>query len=150
MFVRISSVDGIDGGFTIEEAVEYAKELKKLGVDVIDCSSGGQPGKMNLRSALGYQVPFAREIKHAADIKTMAVGFIVDAHQANKIVENGDADFVALAREALNDPQWFFKAEQELGQAPAGNPFSEWPVQAGFWLEKRKHTLDRLNAAAVK
>lgn len=150
MFVRISSVDGIDGGFTIEEAVEYAKELKKLGVDVIDCSSGGQPGKMNLRSALGYQVPFAREIKHGADIQTMAVGFIVEAHQANKIVEDGSADFVALAREALNEPQWFFHAEQELGQASEENPYKEWPVQSAFWLEKRKKTLDRLQAAPVK
>ncbi len=150
MFVRISSVDGIEGGFTIEEAVEYAKELKKLGVDVIDCSSGGQPGQMNLRSALGYQVPFARQIKHEADIQTMAVGFIVDAHQANEIIADGSADFVALAREALNEPQWFFHAEQELGQAPESDPFAEWPEQYGFWLGKRKHTLDRLNAAAVK
>lgn len=150
MFVRISSVDGIEGGFTIEEAVSYAKELKKLGVDAIDCSSGGQPGKMNLRSALGYQVPFAREIKHGAEIQTVAVGLIVDAHQANEIITEGSADFVALAREALNEPDWFFHAEQELGQAPKDNPYAEWPVQYGFWLEKRKHTLDRLNAAAVK
>jgi 2,4-dienoyl-CoA reductase-like NADH-dependent reductase (Old Yellow Enzyme family) len=150
MFVRISSVDGIEGGFTIEEAVGYAKELKKLGVDVIDCSSGGQPGKMTLRAALGYQVPFARQIKQEADIQTMAVGMIIDAHQANEIVADGSADFVALAREALNDPHWFFHAEQELGQAPAEAPFSEWPVQYSFWLGKRKHTLDRLNAAAVK
>lgn len=147
MFVRISAVDGIEGGFTIEEAVEYAKELKKLGVDVIDCSSGGQPGKMNLRSALGYQVPLARQIKTEANISTMAVGLIVDAHQANEIVTTGSADFVALAREALNEPDWFFRAEQELGQAPKDNPFAEWPVQYGFWLEKRKHTLDRLAAA---
>ncbi len=150
MFVRISSVDGIEGGFTIEEAVGYAKELKKLGVDVIDCSSGGQPGKMTLRAALGYQVPFARQIKEEAEIQTMAVGMIIDAHQANEIVADGSADFVALAREALNNPDWFFHAEQELGQAPADDPFAEWPVQYGFWLGKRKHTLDRLNAAAVK
>ncbi len=150
MFVRISSVDGIEGGFTIEEAVGYAKELKKLGVDVIDCSSGGQPGKMTLRAALGYQVPFARQIKHDADIQTMAVGMIVDAHQANEIVADGSADFVALAREALNDPHWFFHAEQELGQAPEDNPYAEWSIQYGHWLSKRKHTLDRLNAAAVK
>ena len=150
MFVRISSVDGIEGGFTIEEAVSYAKELKKLGVDVIDCSSGGQPGKMTLRSALGYQVPFAREIKHGAEIQTMAVGLIVDAHQANEIIAEGSADFVALAREALNEPDWFFHAEQELAQAPQGDPYAEWPPQFGFWLGKRKHTLDRLNAAAVK
>lgn len=149
MFVRISSVDGIEGGFTIEEAVGYAKELKKLGVDVIDCSSGGQPGKMTLRAALGYQVPFARQIKKEADIQTMAVGMIIDAHQANEIIADGSADFVALAREALNNPDWFFHAEQELGQAPADEPFAEWPVQYGFWLGKRKHTLDRLNAAAA-
>ncbi len=147
MFVRISSIDGIEGGFTIEEAVQYARELKKLGVDVIDCSSGGQPGKMQLRSALGYQVPFARQIKLEADIQTMAVGFIIDAHQANEIVTSGSADFVALARESLNNPDWFFHAEQELGQAPEGDPYSDWPVQYGFWLGKRKHTLDRLNAA---
>lgn len=150
MFVRVSAVDGIEGGFTIEEAVEYARELKKLGVDVIDCSSGGQPGKMQLRTALGYQVPFARAIKHGADIKTMAVGMIVDAHQANEIITSDSADFVALAREALNGPDWFFHAEQELDQAPAADPYSDWPVQYGFWLGKRKHTLDRLNAAAVK
>jgi len=149
MFVRISSVDGIDGGFTIEEAVQYAKELKKLGVDVIDCSSGGQPGKMSLRPSLGYQVPFARQIKHEAGIQTMAVGFIVDPHQADEIVTSDSADFVALAREALNNPDWFFHAEQELGQAPKEDPYSEWPPQYGFWLSKRKHSLDRMKTAVV-
>lgn len=150
MFVRVSAVDGIEGGFEIEDAVEYAKELKKLGVDVIDCSSGGQPGKMTLRAALGYQVPFAKEIKHGANIQTMAVGMIIDAHQAEEIITSGSADFVALAREALNAPDWFFHAEQELGQAPQDDPYKEWAPQFGFWLGKRKHTLDRLNAAAVK
>lgn len=146
MFVRVSSIDGVEGGFSIEDAIAYAKELKKIGVDVIDCSSGGQPGKSTIHPDFGYQVPYAKAIREQADIKTAAVGLIVEAHQAQKIIEDGEADFVALAREALNEPFWFLHAQQELGQVDEKNSYSDWPQQYSFWLDKRKHTLDRLNS----
>lgn len=144
MFVRVSSVDGVEGGFSIDDAITYARELKKIGVDVIDCSSGGQPGKSTIRPGFGYQVPYAKAIREQAEIKTAAVGLIVEAKQAEKIIEDGEADFVALAREALNEPFWFVHAQQELGQVDEKNPYGDWPEQYAFWLEKRKHTLDRL------
>ena len=103
VFVRVSATDGIDGGWTVDDTVAYALELKKLGVDAVDCSSGGFAG-----AALGikphYQVPHAAAVRRAAGIATMAVGLIFDPEAAEAIVATGEADLVALAREALNDP----------------------------------------------
>ena len=104
LFFRVSSTDNVPNGWSIEDSVELAKELKKVGVDVIDCSSGGISGSATAAKGKrmpGYQVPFAEKIKQNASVRTMAVGLITHPEQANKIIENGQADLVAVAREVL-------------------------------------------------
>jgi 2,4-dienoyl-CoA reductase-like NADH-dependent reductase (Old Yellow Enzyme family) len=141
LFTRISSVDGIDGGWTIDDSVMLARELKARGVDVIDCSSGGLLGSATaarIKRGPGFQVPFAERIRRDADIKTMAVGLILDAHQAEQVLQAGQADFIAIGREALHNPNWPLHAELQLGCE--GN-FESWPVQYGWWLEKRHQAM---------
>jgi 2,4-dienoyl-CoA reductase-like NADH-dependent reductase (Old Yellow Enzyme family) len=137
MFVRISSVDGIDVGWRIEDSVAFAKELRKLGVDAIDCSSGGMNlprGKQLVSRTPGFQVPFAARIRCEAEIPTIAVGLIRDVRQAQAVLENGDADLVALAREALFNPNWAAQAAVELMPESGWN---SWPEPFGWWLERR-------------
>ena len=147
VFVRISSVDGMDGGWEIEDSVAFAKELKSRGIDAIDCSSGGVVGSATTRAAprtLGFQVPFAEKIRNEAGIATIAVGLILNGRQAEQILRNGQADLIAVAREALYDPYWPHHAARELG-ADAG-AYAAWPQQYGWWLDKREPTLRRLRA----
>jgi 2,4-dienoyl-CoA reductase-like NADH-dependent reductase (Old Yellow Enzyme family) len=126
LFVRISATDWVEGGgWDIEQSIELAKRLKEIGVDLIDVSSGGTLAKANIPVAPGYQVPFARRIRHEAGIATAAVGLITDVKQADEIIGDGDADLVFLARELLREPYWAFKAQRELGLPPA------LPVQYG-------------------
>jgi len=137
MFVRISSVDGIDVGWRIEDSVIFAKELRKLGVDAIDCSSGGMnlPRSKQLVSRTpGFQVPFAARIRREAEVPTIAVGLIRDVRQAQAVLENGDADLIALAREALFNPNWAAQAAVELMPESGWN---SWPEPFGWWLERR-------------
>ena len=119
LFVRISATDWAEGGWDIEQSVELAKRLKEIGVDLIDVSSGGTLPRVSVPVAPGYQVPFARRIRHEAGILTGAVGMITEPEQADEILRNGDADLVLLARELLRDPYWAFRAQRELGAAPA-------------------------------
>ncbi len=120
LFVRISATDWAPkGGWDIEQSVELAKRLKEIGVDLIDVSSGGTLPRVSIPVAPGYQVPFARRIRQEAGILTGAVGMITEPEQADEIVRNGDADLVFLARELLRDPYWAFRAQRELGAAPA-------------------------------
>jgi 2,4-dienoyl-CoA reductase-like NADH-dependent reductase (Old Yellow Enzyme family) len=142
VFFRVSAVDGIEGGSTIEDTVALARALKVLGVDVIDCSSGGLAGSATaarVPRGPGFQVPFAERVRREAEIKTMAVGLILDGAQAEAILQNGQADLVAIAREALHDPNWVLHA----GTALTGDEFDfgRWPVQAGWWLERRARGL---------
>jgi 2,4-dienoyl-CoA reductase-like NADH-dependent reductase (Old Yellow Enzyme family) len=124
LVVRLSVSDNAEGGWTVEDSVVLARELKARGVDAIDCSSGGMAqGRIN--SAPAYQVPFARAVKEGADIPTMAVGLLGDVQSAVDIVARGDADFIALARGALNDPNWPVHAQRQLGD----KDYSLWPVQ---------------------
>src|SRR5436309_3821248 len=125
LFVRLSATDWAEGGWEIEQAVELAKRLKEVGVDLIDVSSGGTLPKVSIPVAPGYQVPFARRIRHEAGLLTGAVGMITEPEQADAIIRNGDADLVFLARELLRDPYWPFRAQRELGSTPA------LPVQYG-------------------
>jgi 2,4-dienoyl-CoA reductase-like NADH-dependent reductase (Old Yellow Enzyme family) len=126
LFVRISATDWAeDDGWDVEQSVELAKRLKEIGSDLIDVSSGGTLAKASIPAATGYQVPFARRIRHEAGILTAAVGLITEPQQANEIIEKGDADLVFLARELLREPYWTFKAQRELGLPPA------LPVQYG-------------------
>jgi 2,4-dienoyl-CoA reductase-like NADH-dependent reductase (Old Yellow Enzyme family) len=114
LFVRLSTTDWADGGWTIEDSVSLAKRLKEDGADLIDCSSGGN-ARTHIPVAPGYQVPGAEAVRRNAGIATAAVGKITDPHQAEEIVAAGKADFVLLARELLRDPHWPLRAAKALG-----------------------------------
>jgi len=137
LFYRTSSIDGIEGGVTLDDSVALARELKAIGVDVIDCSAGGLPGaRFDLKP--GYMVPFAARIRAEAGIATQAVGLVLNATQAEAIIARGEADLVALGREALVDPHWAGRAAVEL-DGDAG--WKLWPAQYGWWLERRAQVL---------
>jgi 2,4-dienoyl-CoA reductase-like NADH-dependent reductase (Old Yellow Enzyme family) len=123
LFARISATDWVDGGWDIQQSVELARQLKKLGVDLIDCSSGGNVAQAKIPVGPAYQTPFAEQIRREAGIMTGAVGLITSPSQAEQIIAGGRADAVLLARELLRDPYWPLRAARELGQ-----PMS-WPVQ---------------------
>jgi 2,4-dienoyl-CoA reductase-like NADH-dependent reductase (Old Yellow Enzyme family) len=125
VFVRFSCTDYLEGGWTLDESVELAKELKKLGVNLIDCSSGAIAPGEKIPVGPNYQVPFAERIKKEAGIATGAVGMITEAWQANEIITSGKADIVLLARQMLRDPYWALHAAKELGHDVKG------PVQYG-------------------
>ncbi len=115
LLVRLSCSDWTEGGWTIEDSIELSKRLKQIGVDAIDCSSGGNVPTAKIPVGPGYQVPFAKAIRHAADILTAAVGMITDPQQAKAILQAGDADLILLARELLRDPYWPLHAAKALG-----------------------------------
>lgn len=115
LFVRISATDWVDGGWDIEQSIALAKQLKPLGVDVIDVSTGGNVAHVKIPVGPGYQVPFAARIRREAEIPTIAVGMITESLQADTIIESGEADMVMLARELLRDPYWPRRAAHELG-----------------------------------
>jgi 2,4-dienoyl-CoA reductase-like NADH-dependent reductase (Old Yellow Enzyme family) len=123
IFVRVSATDWIPDGLTLEEVVEVIKELKTLGADLIDCSSGGNVAGAKIPIGPGYQTPFAERIRRDAQIPTAAVGMITGAAQADHIIRTGQADVVLLAREMLRDPYWPMHAAAQLGQT------GHWPVQ---------------------
>jgi len=117
LVVRVSATDWTPGGWDIEECVQLARWLRDDGVDLIDCSSGGNVPRAQIPVGPGYQVPFAARIRRDAGIATGAVGLITGAAQANAILERGDADLVLLAREFLRDPYFPRRAARELGVA---------------------------------
>jgi len=123
LFVRISATDWAEGGWDLDQSVALAKELKPLGVDFIDCSSGGMVPHAKIPLEPGYQVPFAERIRREAEIPTGAVGLITEASQAEQIVSSGQADAVLIARELLRDPYFPLHAGQQLGHQVA------WPAQ---------------------
>ena len=123
LFVRISASDWAEGGWDVEQSIELAKQLRELGVDLIDCSSGGAVSFAKVQVGPGYQVPFARAIREQAQIATGAVGLITTASQAEEIVSDGSADAVLLARQLLREPYFPLHAAKELGAEV------EWPVQ---------------------
>lgn len=125
LFVRISCSDWVEGGWSIDDSVRLAVRLKKRGVDLIDCSSGGSSLQQQIPLGPGYQVPFARRIRHEAGIRTGAVGLITEARQADRIIREEEADVVLLAREMLRDPYFALHAAQALGEK------AEPPVQYG-------------------
>jgi 2,4-dienoyl-CoA reductase-like NADH-dependent reductase (Old Yellow Enzyme family) len=123
LFVRISATDWVDGGWDIQQSVELARGLRKIGVDLIDCSSGGNVAHAQIPVGPGYQTRFAEQLRREAGIMTGTVGMIVSSAQAEHVVATGQADAVIIAREFLRDPYWPLRAARELGQ-----PIS-WPVQ---------------------
>jgi len=137
LFMRLSVDDG--AGWDPDSSVALAKILKTKGVDAIDCSGGGiLPGAVpGAPVGYGYQVPYAEKLKRDAGILTMAVGLIVRAEQAEEILEQGQADLVALAREMLYNPNWAMDAPQKLGVHPE---FRTVPPPMAYWLERRRAT----------
>jgi 2,4-dienoyl-CoA reductase-like NADH-dependent reductase (Old Yellow Enzyme family) len=115
LFVRISASDWVDGGWDLPQSIAFAKRLRDVGVDLIDCSSGGAVPGAKIEIGPGYQVPFARAIRAEAGVATGAVGLITDAHQAEEIIRSGSADAVLLARELLRDAYWPLHAAHTLG-----------------------------------
>src|SRR5207248_4961168 len=123
LFVRISATDWVDGGWDLEQSIELARSLKQIGVDLIDCSSGGTVPHAKIPAGPGYQTPFAHRIRHEAEILTGAVGMITSPVQAEQIIGTGQADAILIAREFLRDPYWPLRAAKKLGQSIS------WPVQ---------------------
>jgi 2,4-dienoyl-CoA reductase-like NADH-dependent reductase (Old Yellow Enzyme family) len=116
LFVRISATDWAEGGWNIEQSIEFCRQLKGIGIDLIDCSSGGLLADAVIPVGPGYQVQFAAAIRAEVGIATAAVGLITEPEQAAAIVENGEADAVMMAREFLRDPYVAFRVARELGE----------------------------------
>ncbi len=143
LFFRVSALDGAEGGWNLDDTVALAKELKALGVDVMDCSSGGLTSSAT--AALiprhpGFQVPFAARVRQEAGMHSMAVGLILDGPQAEAILQEGAADLVAIGRQALYDPYFAVHAAEALACDP---DFALWPPSTGWWLDKRARSTGR-------
>jgi 2,4-dienoyl-CoA reductase-like NADH-dependent reductase (Old Yellow Enzyme family) len=123
LFVRISATEWTEGGWTIDDSVALANILKDKGVDLIDCSSGGNVVNAKIALKPGYQVEFAAKVKKESGILTGAVGLITTSSQATEIIQEGEADLIFLAREMLRDPHFPLRAAHELGHEV------KWPVQ---------------------
>ena len=124
LFVRISSTDWVEGGWDIDQSVQLTKWLKEVGVDLIDCSSGGNVPNAKIPASPGYQIPFAEKIKNEVGILTGGVGLITTAEQAEEIISSGRADIVLLAREMLRDPYWALHSAKKLNV-----DLTDWPNQ---------------------
>jgi 2,4-dienoyl-CoA reductase-like NADH-dependent reductase (Old Yellow Enzyme family) len=120
--VRVSATDWVDGGWTPEETVAFARELKALGCDFVDVTSGQVDPRQQIPFAPGYNVPLAEKVKKEAGVPVMAVGMITRAQQAEQIVASGQADLVAVARAMMDDPRWAWHAARELGAETAYAP----------------------------
>jgi 2,4-dienoyl-CoA reductase-like NADH-dependent reductase (Old Yellow Enzyme family) len=123
LLLRISATDWVEGGWTVEDSVALAKEAAARGVDLVDCSSGGNSPAQAVTAGPGYQVPFAAQVRQDAGVATGAVGLLVEPAQAEAVLAEGSADVVLLGRELLRDPNWPLHAAAALGDDVA------WPVQ---------------------
>ena len=115
LWLRISATDWSEGGWDVEQTVQLAREVKSMGVDLVDISSGGLLAHVKIPLSPGYQVPFAARVRHDAGIATGAVGLITESTHAARIIDEGAADVVLIARESLRDPYFPRRAAQELG-----------------------------------
>ncbi|HUR94809.1 MAG TPA: NADH:flavin oxidoreductase/NADH oxidase [Gemmatimonadales bacterium] len=123
LWARLSATDWAEGGWDIEQSVALARQLGSLGVDLVDCSSGGLVPGVRIPTGPGYQVDFAERIRRESGLPTGAVGLITSVEQANTLIGEGKADVVLLARQLLRDPYWPLRAAKALGASP------RWPVQ---------------------
>jgi 2,4-dienoyl-CoA reductase-like NADH-dependent reductase (Old Yellow Enzyme family) len=148
LFYRLSALDGVDGGWTLEDSAVFSRELFACGVDVIDVSSGGaiadRSSDVRVRRGFAFHAPYSHALKQAVgDAGLIAtVGLIVDAQQAEAVLQAGDADIVAVGRELLNNPNWPHHARNQL----EGEDFNTWYREAGWWLDKRAMALKGLAA----
>ena len=123
LLVRLSTTDWVEGGWSVEDSIALSRQLREHGVDLIDCSSGGNAAHATIPVGPGYQVPAAARIRREVGIATGAVGLITTPQQANEIVAEGQADCVLLARAILRDPYWPLRAAEALGHP------MDWPAQ---------------------
>lgn len=137
LFMRLSVTDGSPGGWMVEDSIVLAHELDAIGIDVVHASSGGFEG-YSLKAGPLYQVPLAKALKQAG-IKSIAVGLISDAHDAERIVAEGEADLVAFARGALEDPNWPIHAHHILDGG--GDAYDLWPLQARARIRDKDRAL---------
>lgn len=141
LWVRVSATDEVEEGRTLADTIEFVKQAREMGVDLIDCSNGGFSGDktaQRIKRDFGYLVPFASEIKNQTEMPVMAVGLITKPDLAEDIIQSDHADLVAIAREAIHNPNWPLHAYEALC-----NPnFDVWPPQFGWWLEKRSQAFD--------
>lgn len=150
-FYRLSCIDDAEGGWTLDDSVELSRAFKSRNVDVIDCSSGGlgrRTTPLIIPREPGYQVPFSDRIRKETGLPTMAVGLIMDPIHANSIVEKGEADLIAIGREALNNPNWGLHARIALEGLDAYEP--TWPKPYGWWLVRRAKALEASKQASAQ
>ena len=148
VFFRCSAIDDYDGGWEIEDSLVLAKALTKIGIDIIDCSSAGifdsaTGASKNMPRAPrvpGFQVPLAEKIQKETGLKSMAVGLILDGHQAEAILKNNQVSLIAIGREVLYDPNWALHAALDLG---VDHSYDKWPKQYGWWLTRRESMLSK-------
>jgi 2,4-dienoyl-CoA reductase-like NADH-dependent reductase (Old Yellow Enzyme family) len=137
LFFRASCVDGKGGAWELEHTIVLARELRRRGVDVFDCSSGGIEGPLTLSvvpRVPGYHVPFAERIRREADVPTMAVGLITEPKQAEGYLAEGRCDLIGLAREMMWNPNWPVHAAEALG----ADPMTLLPRSYAWWLRRRQ------------
>jgi len=128
LFVRVSATDWGEGGWSLEDTLAFARRLKELGVDLLDCSSGGVVLRVRIPLAPGFQVPFADAVRKRVGLRTGAVGLITTPEQAETLLQAGSADLVLLGRVLLRDPYFPLRAAKALGVAPEVPP----QYQRGF------------------
>lgn len=143
LFVRVSALDGAPNGWNMDDTVVLAHELKMRGVDVVSISSGGMTGYGGAASStvprsLGFHVPYSERVRREVEIKTMVAGIILEAQQAEAILQNGQADIIGVARQALLNPNVAHHWGHDLG---INTEFEDWPYEHGWWLERRMHTM---------
>lgn len=138
VFFRVSAVDGNGGAWDMDDTVQLAAALRERGIDVITCSSGGINGPLNMAivpRTPGYQVPYAERVRREAKIASCAVGLIAEPQHAEDILQAGQADLIALARELMEDPNWPIRAGRELGVA---DYLDLLPPDYSWWLRRRE------------
>jgi 2,4-dienoyl-CoA reductase-like NADH-dependent reductase (Old Yellow Enzyme family) len=136
--IRVSAVDWLEHGLTIEDTIAFAKALEAAGCDFIDVSSGGIDPTLKVPVGPGYQVPFAERLKRETGLPTMAVGMITEARQAEAIIAEGKADMIAIARAFLDDPHWGWHAAYTLG-AEVALPPQYRRVGISQWVPAERH-----------
>ena len=143
LFFRLSVIDGIDVGWSVENSIELAKDLKRIGVDLIDCSSGGfnVARDKSIPRNFCFQTYLADAVKSRAEVSVSAVGLITEPEQAETILQKSQADLIAIGRAALFNPYWARHAAQFFG---IDEKFERWSPQYGWWLARWKRTLNHL------